>query len=212
MWQIEKGDKTMNPKEVLEWLIRTLNITNITKLIAQDIENELVQLAEKGLNLAEFKQFILDSIKNRSYDDYKKTKLELYFIMVQDFENSKFKLLTSEKASLRYFADNLGDKVADVFLSIKNHVECDKGGSIDSQYSKRVIFNAFGNNPKELQVLKLYGNKHKIFKYFNCLYPDRENFKDILYRIVCGIRLGQKNPNGSQLEYKDKEVIKRIGK
>lgn len=202
----------MNPKEVLEWLIRTLNITNITKLIAQDIENELVQLAEKGLNLAEFKQFILDSIKNRSYDDYKKTKLELYFIMVQDFENSKFKLLVSEKASLRYFADNLGKKVADIFLEIKNHVDCDKGGSIDSRLSRNYIHKNFVEHPKEIQVLKLYGGKHKIFKYFNCQYPDREKFKDILYRIVCGIRLGQKNPNGSQIEYKDKEVIKRIGK
>lgn len=202
----------MNPKQVLEWLVTTLNITNITKLIAEDIENELVQLSEKGLSLAEFKQFILDSIKNRSYDDYKKTKLELYFIMVQDFENSKFKLLSSEKASLRYFADKLGDKTADVFLSIKNHIECDKNGSIDSQATKNFIYKNFADNPKELKVLKIYGDKYKIFNYFNCLYPDKENFKDILYRIVCGIKLGQKNPNGSQIEFKDKEVIKRLGK
>lgn len=189
----------MNPRDVIAWLIKTLNIKDIDKLTVYDLEEELVQLAKKSFNLAEFRQFIKDCIKNDTYAGRMKTKLEIYYLMVQDFENSKTQLLPNEKSKLRAFTDQLAAKTVFVFHNIKDYIELDKG-SIHDDYVKFYLYEKFNDFPKELEILKKFGNKEKLFNYFNKLSPDVEKFKEILFGIACDLELRKRVPSYTAIE------------
>lgn len=183
----------MNSTDLVEYFIEIFGIETNSKLIVQDIGNDLLEVQD----VAGFREY---ARKRIDYDKYRFLKpYQKFTSMKNDFlKENKPKLNHEQDFKVRSYSEKLFSRVTTVFDEIDYRTKI--GVDIRDKRVNFWIFQEFGEDEKALNVLNKLGTREVIL---DKLRKDRSGLEDDIKKIVYSLTLKKIYP---QLENKKKEI------
>lgn len=190
----------MQDKEILNILIGIFKIEN--PYIINDLANDLEMIENKD-NLIPF-------IKERiSYERFKfLSSMEKLTAMINEFKKDNKPKLNEQQEQIAYsYSDKLFSRTTSCFDEVDYLVQI--GNDLDSKKVKAVIYQYFNGRDKDIQVLKMIGDKAKLLKYIQ---TNRKELQDKIIDTVLRLTLLKVYPSITHSKNEAKNTIKMLQK
>ena len=178
--------------DVVKYLRDVLNMDISNALVMEDIVEDLKSIHD----LAEFRIYIKENFTESQYQYL--TGYQKFLALTKDFKReNKPKLTADQRLNADKYSEKLFSKVTDVFDEINWMIQV--GKDIYSKEANLIVFNAFGNEPKDLQVLEQIGKRAELCRLCS---SNKEVLRTKINEAVCKLTLLKHYP---QLAYKNKD-------
>lgn len=193
----------MNHQEILEYICSTFNIDLRSKLLSDDILNDLMELAKEH-DLNEFRLFVKKRI---FYERFRHlTGYWKFLAIVEEFKKENKPKLNEQQEQIAYsYSDKLFSRTTSCFDEVDYLVQI--GNDLDSMKVKAVIYNYFNGRDKDIQVLKRIGDKAKLLKYIQ---SNRQELKDKIIDTVVRLTLLKTYPSITHSKNEAKNTLKML--
>lgn len=190
----------MNAKQIVDYVCEILNVKTDNSLVILDMINDLKEIED----LEGFKTFIKDPSKTSGADYKYLSGYQKFVKSISDYKKQKRDQVVLNNPQIKTFSESLYKKTCDVFDEVNWMVQ--SGNDIDSDIVKKFIYNNFYGKDKEIQVLKKVGSKQEILNFVK---NNKYSLEKKIQEIVTSFTI-LKHTKSPALEYKDKEVMKRL--